>query len=78
MYTVPDTEISECPVSYISPASRELVQIVFRSQYATAAPLFGTDLSKWPIWAMDVLVTVEQERIKEHNARFDAEQENQG
>ena len=76
-FTVPDTEIPECPVSFVTPRSRELVQIFNRAQYSqgAGASMFGPDLSKWPIWAVDAQVVLEQARIREHNARFEAERE---
>ena len=54
----------------------ELVTILERARHARnggGAAMFGDDLSRWPAWAVDALVVVEQERIKEHNARLEAE-----
>lgn len=68
--------MNECPVSLISPKSAELVQVFTRANHAReggGAALFGPDLSKWPTWAVDALVVIEQERVKEHNARLEAE-----
>jgi hypothetical protein len=65
-------------VSLISPQSAELIQVFSRARHAReggGATLFGPDLSKWPAWAVDALVVIEQERIKEHNARIEAESE---
>jgi hypothetical protein len=52
------------------------VQIFSRAghaQRASGAALFGPDLGRWPGWAVDTLVVLEIERIKEHNARMEAE-----
>ncbi len=77
-YEVTDTEIDECPVSFITPKASEIVQILNRTRHAkenSGAGLFGHDLSKWPAWAVDAVVVIEQERIKAENARFEAERE---
>jgi hypothetical protein len=77
-YEVPNTEIPECPVSYVSPKAQELVQIFNRGRHAhenSGVGLFGHDLSKWPAWAVDAVVVIEQERIKAENARFEAEKQ---
>lgn len=75
-YVVPGTEILECPVSYITPRSQELVSILgtaTHAQRATGASLFGPDLSKWPAKAVDASVCLELERISTDNARREAE-----
>lgn len=75
-YSVDGTEVNECPVSLITPRSLELVQIFARARYVAdegGAALFGPDISRWPIWAVDATVVIEQERAKEQAARFEAE-----
>lgn len=79
MFDVPDVGCDECPVSAITPLAFELVSLFSRANYAhesSGAALFGTDLSKWPVWAVDALVVIEQEKVRESNARFEAEQQN--
>jgi hypothetical protein len=39
---------------------------------AGGASLFGTDLSKWPGWAVDLVSMLEAERIAYDNAYLDA------
>ena len=63
-------------MSLITPRAVELVQIFARSRHAKeggGASLFGPDLSKWPAWAVDAQVVIEQERIKQENARMEAQ-----
>lgn len=64
-------EIQECPVSYITPDSIEVLQHYFRSRQvyeAFGASMFGPDLSEWPTWAVYAVAALEQERIKVQNA----------
>ena len=59
-----------------APWATELVQIFSRAAHAkerTGAALFGPDLSKWHPRIVDAAVVIEQESIREHNARFEAE-----
>jgi hypothetical protein len=75
-YSIEGVETAECPVSLISPRAAEIVQVFSRAKYAkdgAGAALYGPDLSKWPAWAVDAAVAIEQERIREHNARSAAE-----
>lgn len=63
-------------MSFVTPHSVELVQIFSRARHATeasGAALFGPDLSRWPAWAVDAAVVIEQERIRVENARMTAE-----
>jgi hypothetical protein len=76
MYEIDDTQINECPRSYITPQSIELIQITNRSRQAkesTGAGMFGSDLSKYPSKFVDVITTLERERIKTENAKYEAE-----
>jgi hypothetical protein len=75
-YTVDDTEIDECPVSLITPASVELVQVIDRMHIAkdrTGASPYGTDLSKYPSKLVDSLIAIEIEERKVALARHTAE-----
>jgi len=63
-------------VSLITPRSIEIVHVFSRARRAheaSGAALFGPDLSRWPGWAADAAVVIEEERIREHNARVEAE-----
>ncbi len=76
MFDVPGVEIPECPVSYIGPEARRIVEIFMRGKLihgACGASLFGPDQSRWPVWAADAAAIVEQESIREHNARIEYE-----
>jgi hypothetical protein len=75
-FSIEGLEIQECPRSYITPRSTELVNIFGSAQHATkasGAALYGPDLAKWPAWAVDACVVLEIERILEHNARIEAQ-----
>ncbi len=72
MYTLPEIQIDECPVSYITPASRELVNIEGRMRRvhdAGGAVFLGPDSSMWPAWWADGVALIEVQRVLEHNAR---------
>jgi len=69
-------QIAECPVSYITPKSTQLLQIFSiagRAHDASGAALYGPNLSEWPAWAVDAIDAIEQARIDEHNSRVAAE-----
>jgi hypothetical protein len=77
MFDVPGTEIAECPVSYIGAEARQIVEIFFRGKLIhgnCGAQMFGPDQSQWPVWAADAVAIIEQESIREHNARMEYEQ----
>ncbi len=64
---IPSVECDECPVSFITPQSEELVAIVTRAQLvgkAAGASLFGPDLSKWPARMYDAATLVAAEDAK--------------
>jgi hypothetical protein len=68
--------IDECPVSYITPESRELVQIYLRStqmKKSQGASLYGPDLNRWPARTVDAFTCLESERIRTENAQSRAE-----
>jgi hypothetical protein len=62
--------IHECPVSYITPASKELLSQTLhaRNLYrACGASLYGPDLSAWPAQAVDAMSAVESEHVAVEN-----------
>jgi hypothetical protein len=76
VYGVEGVSTSECPVSLVRPATRELVQILGRARRAREAAgpaLLGPDLSRWPARLADAVAAIEEERIKVHNAEVEAE-----
>lgn len=76
-YEIEDTTIEGCPKQFIAPQSIELLQIVGRARAmkeATGAGMYGTDLSKYPSKLVDVMTTLENERIITDNAKYEAEQ----
>lgn len=61
-------------MSLITPASIQLLGVYQRSKRAheaTGASLYGPDLSEWPVWAVDLMETLEIERIRVNNAEFE-------
>jgi len=75
-YTIEDTEIHDCPKSFITPEYIELVQIIDRMNIVkdrTGASPYGTDLSKYPSKLVDSLIAIEIEERKVANARHTAE-----
>lgn len=65
-------------MGYISPESRELVQIWLRSiqmQKSQGASLYGPDMRKWPSRMVDAFTCLETERVKTDNAQSRAEQQ---
>jgi hypothetical protein len=75
-YSVDGTEIDECPVSYISGWAAEVVSSLELSRQVREAtgenPLPPVHL--WPVRLIDVARIISIEKIKESNARFEAEQ----
>lgn len=69
-------ETNECPVSLISPHSRELVSLFTGAEQVhkvSGASLFGPNLGKWPTWAYDAQLTIARADAFERSARLDAE-----
>lgn len=76
-YDIEDTQIDDCPVSYITPHSLELIQIANRTDLAkekTGAAAYGPDLSKYPSRMVDVFTILEREGRKVDQARTEAEE----
>ena len=75
-YTIEDTEIAECPVSYMSDESVELAaSLVLARQVREATgenPL--PPVPQWPVRLIDAARLIHIEGIKVHNACFEAEQ----
>ncbi len=76
-YTVSGSSINECPASYITPESYELVQLYARSKQiggeSGSVSLFGPNLDDWPCRIADAFCALETERVKTDSARMDAE-----
>lgn len=71
---IPDTSISECPVSYITQDSMQLIEIVQRGRIAKehGAALFGPTANRWPAWYHDAIAVIESADAAEHKARDNA------
>ena len=72
-YSVDHIEVDECPVSYIDPQMEHLMLLVMRASAMheySGASLFGSDLSKWPIWAYEALqLIVHEDRLLERSRK---------
>lgn len=76
MYGISGVSIPECPVSYITPKSMDLVQLMARCQHAkeaSGASLYGTNLSEWPAAMAEAMIALEIERVTAENARYERE-----
>jgi hypothetical protein len=65
-YTVPGLSLAECPVSFITQRSRNLLSL-WERQFALkpyGVSLFGPIMMDWPHWAVDLIQTLEVERAK--------------
>ncbi len=74
-YTIRDTEMKECPVSFIEQWALELVQQIAAAQHvkdATGAVLYGPDSGKWDARYFDAVRLIQIEDIKVQNAEFEA------
>jgi len=75
-YEVEGTEISECPVSFLSPLSVEVVSSLETARQLREAtgenPL--PPVRSWPVRLLDAQRLIHIEGIKTHNARIEAEQ----
>jgi len=66
-----DVWCDECPVSFITPRSRALIEMFVKASLAhqaTGAALFGPDLSEWPVWAYDAAIVVQEEQNRVERA----------
>lgn len=68
---IPEVTLNECPVSYISAESLQIVEIVGRNRIAkeAGAPLFGMNANRWPAWFHDALMIAAAADNAEHQAR---------
>lgn len=74
-YTIAGLSVPECPVSYITGASRELVDRVQQARHihaAFGAAPGGADSSQWDARFADAVELLEIEKIRESNARSEA------
>lgn len=71
---VEEIELSECPVSLITPESRQLVEIQVSAQTMSKSgvSLYGPDASRWPARMYDAAVVVQQEHNRAENAIAEA------
>ena len=64
---VGDVELQECPVSFITAESIELVQHFFRAKNlhtVFGVPMFGPNLQEWPAGWVYAVEALELERVK--------------
>jgi len=76
-YSVPSAECSECPVTFVTSESRQLIDWEARNKHlkdATGATMYGPNVNRWPQWFADLIAAVEIQRKLEHNA-FQAAQQ---
>lgn len=77
VYEVEETDIDECPVSYVSAWAAELagsLEVMRQVREATGEnPL--PSVNRWPVRLLDAARLVNIERIKENNARMEMEHE---
>jgi len=74
-YEIEDTELSECPASFISADAAEFVSIINRAELIKethGASFFGGDLNQWPSVLVDAVAAYQDEKGKEHNAHMEA------
>lgn len=65
---VKSSRINECPVSYVTPESLALLEMVQGSRMAhkvTGACLFGSDTAKWPAVYFDAVRTIHAAEVEE-------------
>ena len=64
--------MNECPVSYITPESRRLVEVMFENSYVkeqTGASFFGLDSATWDARLFDTIRTCAGEDAKVEEAQ---------
>lgn len=68
---LPDTALNECPVSFITTQSLQLMELVQRNRIAKecGAPLFGPVANRWPAWFHDALFVIESANAEVHKAQ---------
>lgn len=67
--SVDSIRLNECPVGYITPFSRWLIDIMRRSEFVSTehsqSMMFGPDQSKWPAWWVDALAIYRAQQQEE-------------
>ena len=73
-WTIPDTAISECPVSAITTDSLQLLEMTSNNRIAkeAGAAMFGPDAGRWPAWFFEAVATVSRAEGAELQARQEA------
>lgn len=71
-YDVPEITCDECPVSFITPESRRIVDLEMRARRikeATGAAFPSLNQGEWPAWWADAVAHLELMRILQSNSR---------
>jgi len=76
--TIDGTSTAECPVSYITGKSFELVSAFHRANLAggKVGTMYGPDISQWPAWAVDAWSVMEMERRRVESTLMHAMRQN--
>ena len=72
---VPGYKLSECPVSYITPTSMWLLELVEGNAVAKTelgSSLFGPDTRRYPAWWMDAVAVISSARNAYDRAELEA------
>jgi hypothetical protein len=75
-FGVSEIGCTEYPVSYVTPASRHLIQIEFQNQIlheSTGGSLYGSNISKWPSKTVDAFTRIAGIRNEYDNERHSTE-----
>ncbi len=71
MYTIGEVRSSECPVSLITPQSRDLIQIYWRSKSLKEVGISSHATADLPIPLADAFVVISNEENRCANASHD-------
>jgi len=74
MYSITDTELKECPASFIRPESMALVMEIHAANQiheATGSAFYGPDSSRWDARWFDAVRTVAVEEIRISNSEYE-------
>lgn len=70
IFQIPNLLCGECPVSYVTPESQELLFLylrAFQMKEATGLPMMGPDVLSWPARLVDAFVVLYSETRKVEN-----------
>ena len=63
------TQVNECPVTFVTPESLQMIELIQINRVTKPAALFGPDTGRWPAWLADATMCIEAALAAEEQAK---------